>query len=423
MGHLFERGMTAQEPHDIALREDARLAPYAVQNAIGYGRIDSEIRKPGDDRTRFFIDVGRAIHSEQMRALFGKAQVYPSTVVEHVSNRGTHSHEVAYLSEGIARTLGLNQDLVRVGGLFHDAGHPPFGHEGEDALKRWANMHGQDFEHNAQLLRIVTTLAKRGQKRGMNFNIETLRVFDKHGDWFGWQKSDERPLPFSFLEAQVVNLVDAVEYFSGDAQDALASGTLTRDALSASPLFARALAISDESKRDLRSELIHLLALDLTTETRRRIERLGIESLDDVCAATEPIVGFSPGIEEHMKVMKTFMYANMYRNRQKIPYRAAVHTLMNPLCCYLHSFPNDAIKEYETLSDHDDANAIRVQAVLDYVSSLRDRDAISLGRRLGMDNETIALFSEVFGKHVAYEQDADPAFDPPQAHEQGSTQH
>lgn len=414
MEHLLGRDTANQDPYDIALREDARLAPYAVRNAIGYGRIDPETRKLGDERTRFFIDVGRAIHSEQIRSLFGKAQVYPSTVVEQVSNRGTHSHEVAYLSEGIARTLGLNQDLVRVGGLFHDAGHPPFGHEGEDALKRWASLHGQDFEHNAQLLRIVTKLAKRGQKRGMNFNIETLRVFDKHGDWFGWQKFEDRPLPFSFLEAQVVNLVDAIEYFSGDAQDALTSGTLTRDILSASPLFARALAISDESKRDLRSELIHLLALDLTTETRRRIECLGIESLDDVCAASQPIVGFSPGIDEHMKSMKTFMYANMYRHETKTPYRAAVHTTINLVCCWCHNNPNEEILEYETLSDHTDTNSIRVQAVLDYVSSLRDRDAISLGQSLGLDNEMLRLLSEVFGKHVAYENDDDPAFDPPQ---------
>lgn len=396
MRHAFDRPMAPQEPYEASVEADARLAPYAVMNAVGYGRLHPETRKFEDDRTRFFVDVGRAIHSDEIRRLFGKAQVYPSTVVEHVSNRGTHSHEVAYLAEGVARSLGLNEDLVRVGGLFHDVGHPPFGHEGEDALKRWANMHGLDFEHNAQLLRIVTTLAARGQKRGMNFNLETLRVFDKHGDWFGWPGTE--PLPYSFLEAQVVNVVDAIEYFSGDAQDALAHGMLDRETLSRSPLFAKALSISDESKREVRSELIYLLTKDLTDETRRQIDRLGIESLQDVLAAKESIVRFSPGIAEHMGETKRFMYANMYRSAAKVPYRAAVHTLINPLCCYLHSFPNEAVLELEQFSEHADPNKVRVQAVLDYVSSLRDRDALEWGRRIGIEEETLRLLSEIFGR-------------------------
>lgn len=396
MEHPFDRPMVPQEPYDASVRADARLAPYAVMNAVGYGRLQPEARKFEDDRTRFFVDVGRAIHSDEIRRLFGKAQVYPSTVVEHVSNRGTHSHEVAYLAEGVARSLGLNEDLSRVGGLFHDVGHPPFGHEGEDALKRWANMHGLDFEHNAQLLRIVTKLSKRGRKRGMNFNLETLRVFDKHGDFFGWRGRD--PMPHSFLEAQVVNVVDSIEYFSGDAQDALAHGTLDRDTLARSPLFARALAVSDESEREVRSELIYLLTKDLTDETRRQIERLGIASLDDVLAATEPIVRFSPATAADMADMKKFMYANMYRTPAKVAYRAAVHTLLNPLCCYLHSFPNEAVLEYEQFSDHSDKNSIRVQAVLDYVSSLRDRDALEWGKMIGIEDETLRLLSEIFGR-------------------------
>ncbi len=398
-GHLFDRGMTDQEPIELGRQFDSPPARegYAVKDSVGYGRAHPEATKEDDDRTRFFIDIGRAIHSKQMRALYGKAQVYPSTVIEEVSNRGTHSHEVEYLGESIGRSLRLNTDLLRVSGLFHDVGHPPFGHEGETALHRWAEMHGLKFEHNDQLMRIVTRLAKRGTRRGMNFNIETLRALDKHGTWFGWDK-DAKPQPYSFLEAQVVNIADAIEYFSGDAQDALAFGALDRESLKKSPLFAHAIEVSDGTGRELRSELIQHLKLDLVRETRERIKQLNIRSLEDVLNASEPIVGFSPDIAEHMKHVKEFMYANMYRSGPKIPYRAAVNTLINPLCCYLHSFPNDAVREYERFSDYTDANSIRVQAVLDYVSSLRDRDAIEWGKNIGIETETIRLLSEVFGK-------------------------
>lgn len=395
---LFDNGITDQEPLDLARERDAMLAPYAVKDAVGFGRMVPETLKPNEHRTRFLIDLGRAKHSNHIRALFGKTQVYPSTVFEGVLNRGTHSGEVEYQSESIGRALGLNTDLLRVSGLFHDAGHPPFGHEGETALRRWAEMHGLTFEHNDQLMRIVTRLAERGDKRGMNFSLETLRALDKHGTWFGWEKPEgNRPLPYSFMEAQVVNIADAIAYFSGDAQDALTYGTIKRSKLKKSPLFAEAMDMAG-SDTDLRSEVIQLLAFDLITETRKQIRELHIASLEDVLNADQPIVRFSPRVEEQVSELKKFMYANMYRSTAKIPYRSAVNHLINPLCNWLHMFPNKEVLEYERFSDYTDPNSVRVQAVLDYVSAMRDRDAIAWGNENIADQETLRLLSEVFGK-------------------------
>lgn len=395
---LFDNGMTDQEPLEIARERDGALAAYAVKDAVGFGRITPETLKPNEHRTRFLIDLGRAKHSNQIRALFGKTQVYPSTVFEGVLNRGTHSGEVEYQSESIGRALGLNTDLLRVSGLFHDAGHPPFGHEGETALRRWAEMHGLTFEHNDQLMRIVTKLAERGDKRGMNFSLETLRALDKHGTWFGWEKPERnKPMPYSFLEAQVVNIADAIAYFSGDAQDALTYGTIKRSKLKKSPLFAEAMEMAG-ADTDLRSEVIQLLAFDLITETRKKIQELHIASLEDVLNANQQIVGFSPRVTQQVDEVKKFMYANMYRSSAKIPYRAAVNHLINPLCCWLHGQPNEAVLEYERFSDYEDPNSRRVQAVLDYVSSMRDRDAIAWGNENIADDETMNLLSTVFGK-------------------------
>lgn len=35
------------------------------------------------------------------------------------------------MARGIARELGLNEDLIEVIALAHDIGHPPFAHAGE----------------------------------------------------------------------------------------------------------------------------------------------------------------------------------------------------------------------------------------------------------------------------------------------------
>ena len=156
----------------------APRSAYACDPDRSRGRLFAE--PPSRTRSPFRRDCDRVIHSTAFRRLKHKTQVFVFHEGDHYRTRLTHTLEVAQIARALARQLGLDEDLTETLALAHDLGHPPFGHAGERALDACLQAHG-GFDHNAQTLRVVTSLEHRYPDfDGLNLTWESLEGIVKH---------------------------------------------------------------------------------------------------------------------------------------------------------------------------------------------------------------------------------------------------
>jgi dGTPase len=409
-------------PYDAAAYERRILEPPKRAGAAGAeaGRSD------------FARDRARVLHSYAFRRLADKTQVVVPGEDDFPRTRLTHSLEVAQIGREIGAALGCEPDVVDAAGLAHDLGHPPFGHNGEDALDAVAAGSG-GFEGNAQTLRILTRLeakviAPDSAPAGLNLTRATLDAVCKYPwprrgdtrkfgvyaadlDAFDWLRTGA-PDGRRCLEAQVMDWADDVAYSVHDVEDGVYSGHIKLSTVDDaacndlcelaaelySPLAPSALApvldallalptlrdlagydgsyVAQAAAKRATSELTGRFAGAAVTATRARYGDSPLSRYDADLVVPEPIVA-------ECALLKAVAARYVMRRAGAAERQAAQRRLLTELVAAVHDGTPATLDTPAAAAWHeavDDAGRLRV--VIDQVAQLTDSSAQAWHARL-----------------------------------------
>jgi dGTPase len=382
------------------------------------------------DRDDFARDRARLIHSASLRRLSAKTQVVQPGSDDFARTRLTHSLEVAQIGREFGAMLGCNADLVDTACLAHDLGHPPFGHNGEEALAAVAAEIG-GFEGNAQTLRILTRLEPKrchpdGRPAGLNLTRASLDAATKypwgrdepphHTTKFGVYAAD-LPVYQWFrdgaedgvrcLEADVMDWSDDVAYSVHDIEDAIASESIDPQLLHFRPDVEVAFPVARQTYAPNLVEDDFAAALDrlLATGTIPQAYQGTREDLAALKDMTSRLIGrFVQAVEEATRAKHGDGPLTRYQARLVVPDTVRAETsVLKAIAAHFVMFADERVSvmrrqreivgqlvewfladptrlDGDLRGDFDGApdDAARLRVVVDQVAALTDARAVAL---------------------------------------------
>ena len=370
--------------------EDQALAPYAHRSRGSRGRAYPD-QEP-TYRTAFQRDRDRILHTTAFRRLEYKTQVFVIHEGDYYRPRLTHTLEVAQIGRTVARALGANEDLVEAICLAHDLGHPPFGHSGEQTLRRLMEDHG-GFDHNKHSMRIVTVLERRYPDfPGLNLTWEVREGIVKHETEYDVaDAADYEPEKRGHLEAQVANAADELAYTAHDLDDGLRSSMITTRQLADLALWQRLLGsvglaegeLDDLARHRIIRRLIGIEATDLIEATDGRIVESGASSVERIQLLPHNVIGFSDRLEAMNRQLKDFLYQNMYQHNRVVRMHRKAEKIVEDLFRAYTERPEILSQEVRERAQNGDL----YRTVCDYIAGMTDRFAETEHNKLFQDGE------------------------------------
>lgn len=345
-------------------------------------------------RSCFQRDRDRIIHSSAFRRLKHKTQVFVEHEGDYFRTRLTHSIEVAQVARTIAGALGLNQELVEAVSLAHDLGHTPFGHTGEDALDAEMKAYG-GFDHNAQAIRIVTALEQHyAQFDGLNLTWECLEGIAKHNGPVSLPhppalldynlRHDLELHSYASAEAQVAALADDVAYNNHDLHDGLRAGVFTDAHAEQLPIVGPAYAAVDRlysgldahrRRHEALRRVFGVMVEDVMRTSAALLAQSGATTAQDIRDLDYAVVQFSPELWSDLKVIRGFLFQNMYRAPRVVVQREHAAQVVRDLFEVFMSTPKEMPGDWGVQSSNLPDTKARARLVADYIAGMTDRFA------------------------------------------------
>ena len=394
-----------------ATEKNPLYAEYTKRENALYGEASEDFRTP------FERDYTRLLHSRAYRRLKHKTQVFYNIESDHICTRTEHVLHVESVAYTIAKSLGLNEELTRAVAMGHDIGHAPFGHEGEtiiDGLYKSFLGENSAFWHEKNGLRFADEIELLPDRKNVYENLNlTYAVRDGIVSHCG--EADENGLvprkefidlnefvkgryaPVTF-EGCVVKISDKIAYLGRDIEDAMSLGFLTESDL-------KELSRIAEIKK---GEAVNTGAI-----------MSGF--IADICISSDIDCGIklSAAGYEKLTAIKKFNYKKIYENARFEPFKRYARLVLTEIFSVLFSafegentfdrlnekeriYPK-LVKDFrEYLTDYCDEKfldkkgitarrkcknkkiygdvsekRVYAQAVLDFISGMTDRYAVS----------------------------------------------
>jgi len=361
------------------------------------GRLHNE--NESENRNPFQRDRDRVIHSDSFRLLKHKTQVFLAHTGDYYRTRLTHSLEVSQISRSISRRLGLDEDLAEVLALSHDLGHPPFAHSGEEVLNKCMNDY-DGFDHNAQTLRILTSLEERYPSfNGLNLTWETLEGVVKHNGPLldphivikEYNKRHDLELnSYPGLEAQIASLSDDIAYNNHDIDDGFRAGFISLDDLKNIELFSEIIKeINSEFKgidnymivKELIRRLIGLMVNDLIKNTKKNISKVSPKNAEEIRSHNGSIASFSDFFISQDTQIRNFLRSRVYEHnsieKERVKSMRIIEEIFTKLIKNIDLLP---IKLKEKCDSP--YSKITARVICDYIASMTDRSIVENHARL-----------------------------------------
>lgn len=390
--------------------------------------LDEPAKRGG--RTEFARDRARIIHSFALRRLAAKTQVAVPWATDFPRTRLSHSLECAQVGRELGAALGADPDLMEGACLAHDIGHPPFGHNGEEALNLLAKSCG-GFEGNAQSIRLLIRLEAKtvlpdGKSIGLNLtrasldaatkypwsrveNAKKFGVYEDDLEIFSWYRQGAKSGQVS-MEAQIMDWSDDVAYSVHDLEDSLVSGQVKLDQISNDlpKLFkvAQQAYLADITQAEMEKALASLQQLtcwpryyDGTHRSLARLKDLASQLIGRFAQAAEVATGEKYGDGDLTRYSANLVVPRAQRvevallksmaghyvinaDDSQIRYASQQKLLTELVEAILETAPNSLESFFLQDWHRAENDQQRLRVVIDQVASLTDPGALSLHERL-----------------------------------------